>query len=131
MRLIDLIVSRTFIGKALEGGTYYLRLEMPDGTYAWKRKQKFTLEECNRMLADAEIDFINISNIFKSSLKDVAPSAQSEEEPTLWMNANDELKMTVRALVKLNEEEKIEQKVDLLKEEMKKYEVYLRVKIVN
>ena len=129
MRLLDLVVSKKFIGQALDGGSYYLRMEMPDGLYAWKLKGKFTLEEGNKMLADAEVDFLSMVEKWKAAMREISLKADVEEQPTLWLNDSGELKMTARCIATIEEGESIEQKVAQLRERMKQEEIYLRVSL--
>lgn len=128
MRLLDLTVSKTFVGQPLDAESWYLRLELPDGLDAWKKKGKFSMLEANQMLAAAEVDFMKLQEKFKAA---VGEAGQVELEPTLWLNDNGELKLTTRCLMKIKlPEESIEQKLSELKEKLKQDEIYLKVKML-
>ena len=127
MRLVDLRVYKTFIGQPLAGGSYYLRMELRDGLDALRRAGKMTIETANRLLTEAEIEFLSTAEKLKEAVVALKLDCSIEEQPTLWIDDKSELKMTYRILLNLKEDETIEDCTKQLREKMKESAIYLRV----
>ena len=126
MKLVDLKIFDNYRDQPLELGTWYARLEYPDGFDLLKKEQKFSIQRCNELLVKSEEAFIEITAKFHDIAKECSnDEIISTDAPILWMNENNELKMTMRFIFKNVSD--ITALVEAIKPKMAENDVYLRV----